>query len=195
MMKKQFPFSLWHERTVMLLFSVKYISNWKVWESKWCQRVTNVLQFRAHHEAPPKHTDLCVFLLNWLSLKGSAPQLNVTTGLCLLSVPCWAWAVLPSANSSMWFEKIAIETCTVPRSSDSGTAQSQDIKELEYIYCHTQWCHEYRVTLCMNIEHVNFGSSLSVLPTRQTRVDIIIETIIYFFSKLPHCWAGLWFNS
>lgn len=116
--KKKSLISLWHETVFMLLFADEHISQdghskWKVWESKWwttgcccwCQRVTTVLRFIAHHEGPPKHTDLCVFLLNWLSLKGGAPQLNVTAGLCLLSVPCWAWAVLPSANSSMWFDK------------------------------------------------------------------------------------------
>lgn len=51
-----------------------------------CQCVADVLQLIAHHAGRSKHTDLCVFLLNWLSLKGSAPQLNVTTGLCFLSV-------------------------------------------------------------------------------------------------------------
>ncbi len=113
--------------------------------------VNSVLGFIAHHEGPPKHTDLCVFLLNWLSLKGSAPQLNVTTGYSLLSVPCWAWAVLPSANSSMRFgKKFPPDECTVSQSFQSLVQHSCKIwktcsekhllPHMTHYVMNTEWC-------------------------------------------------------
>lgn len=43
--------------------------------------------FRTHHEDLAKYTDLCVCVAVKFTVKGSAPQLNVTTALFLLSVP------------------------------------------------------------------------------------------------------------
>lgn len=60
-----------------------------------CQCVSSrAAVYNSSRGPPSKHTDLCSFPLNWLSLKGSAPQANVISALCLSSVPCWARAVL-----------------------------------------------------------------------------------------------------
>ncbi len=85
---------------------------------------------------------------------------------------------------------------------ESGTAQLQDMKDLQwktFVATHDSLCHEYRVMhMCMSVYeylHVYFDSLPSVPPTRQTTIDIITETIIYIFRALPYHCAGLWFNS
>lgn len=71
-------------------------SEWKVWESKRtagcvCRRRAAV--YSLIMRARLNTLTFGVFPLNWLLLKGSAPQLNVTAALSLLSVPCRARAV------------------------------------------------------------------------------------------------------
>lgn len=130
----------------------------KVWESKRCtsgcccrcQCVADVLQLIAHHAGRSKHTDLCVFLLNWLSLKGSAPQLNVTTGLCFLSVsllsmtgphlltlPCRLTNIPPGGRRHISWYKYSLVRSIL-----------HDMKkraEINVPATRNSWCCEYRV--------------------------------------------------